>query len=278
MQIVEVADAPDWNARSTALGGVASVKTLMEGKEDTPGNFRMNFGSADEGWQVPRHRHNFDQIRYIAAGEFEYITGKVLPAGWVGYFPEGAPYGPQVRRSGLSMLLIQFGGASGGGFLSKRQRRGAMDTLEKKGRFEKGTLQYIDENGRSHDEYQAFWNEIRGTTFTYPKPRYNDLVLMNPANFDWVASPDAPGIAHKWLGTFSERETRVGFIRVDEGADLTLEAGRSTRLLFSTKGTFSQDGRDYGQFTAVQVEPGDAPLKLKGSTETELLYVQLPVF
>lgn len=277
MQIVGMEDAPDWNARQTALGGVASVKTLLEGKEDTPGNFRMNFGSAEEGWEVPHHRHNFDQIRYIAAGEFEYITGKVLPKGWVGYFPEGAPYGPQVRRSGLSMLLIQFGGASGGGFLSKRQRRGAMDALQKKGHFERGTLQYIDENGRKHDEYQAFWHDIYGTNFTYPKPRYNDLILMNPANYDWIPS-EIPGIAHKWLGTFTERETKVGFIRVDEGASLTVEAGRSSRLLFTTEGAFSHDGKPHGQFTAVHVEPGDAPVQLTALKPTEFLYTQLPVF
>jgi len=63
VQIVETSDAPVFNARSIGVG-VASVKTLLEGKEDTPSNFRMNFGSADEGWEVPRHRHNFVQVRY----------------------------------------------------------------------------------------------------------------------------------------------------------------------------------------------------------------------
>ena len=277
MKIVEVSDAPDWNARSSALGGVASVKTLMEGIEDTPGNFRMNFGSADEGWEVPRHRHNFDQIRFPISGDFEYITGKVLPAGWVGYFPEGMPYGPQVRRTGLVMLLIQFGGASGGGYLSKRQRRAAMDVLEAKGHFERGTLQYIDENGKHFDEYQAFWREIRGTPFVYPKPRYNDLILMNPASFSWIDAPDTPGIAHKWLGTFTERETRVGFIRVDAGATLTIKAGLSTQLLFMAEGSVTHDGRAYGKHTAMSCDPGDPPLILKANKPTEFLYVQLPI-
>jgi hypothetical protein len=277
MQIVEASNAPDWNARSSALGGVASVKTLLEGKEDTPGNFRMNFGSAEEGWEVPRHVHNFDQIRFPIKGEFEYITGKVLPAGWVGYFPEGVPYGPQVRRTGLVMLLLQFGGASGGGYLSKRQRRAAMDALEAKGHFEKNTLQYIDENGRRYDEYQAFWKEIRGTKFAYPKPRYNDLVLMNPASFKWVASAQSPGTSWKWLGTFTERETRVGFARVDPGATLTINAGPSTRLLFMSEGLVSQDGREYGQYTAFSCEPSDHPLQLKASEPSEFLYVQLPI-
>jgi hypothetical protein len=277
MQIIEASDAPVWNARSAALGGVASVKTLLEGKEDTPGNFRMNFGSADEGWEVPRHRHNFDQIRYPISGEFEYMPGKVLPAGWVGYFPEGVPYGPQMRRTGLVMLLLQFGSASGGGYLSKKQRRAAMDVLETKGHFEKGTLKYIDENGRSHDEYQAFWNEIRGTDFVYPKPRYNDLVLMNPENFSWVESEDCPGTAYKWLGSFTERKLRVGFIRVESGATLTIKTGPSTRLLFMAEGVASHEGRDYGKHTAFSLESQDRPLQIKAKEPSEFLYVKLPI-
>jgi hypothetical protein len=278
MRIVEASNAPEWNARTSALGGVASVKTLLEGKEDTPGNFRMNFGSADEGWEVPRHRHNFDQLRFPISGEFEYAPGKVLPAGWVGYFPEGLHYGPQVRRTGLVMLLIQFGGASGGGYLSKRQRREAMDVLETKGHFEKGTLQYIDENGKSHDEYQAFWKHIKGTNFVYPKPRYDGLVLMNPESFAWIEEEDEPGVAYKWLASFTERRLRVGFIRVASGASLTIKPGGSTRLLFQSKGTVSHGGRTYGEHTVFSSEPKDQPLIVQAETPAEFLYVQLPTF
>jgi hypothetical protein len=276
MRIVEAANAPDWNARSTALAGVASVKTLLEGAEDTPGNYRMNFGSAEEGWDVPRHRHNFDQMRFPISGEFEYLPGKILPAGWVGYFPEGVWYGPQTRRTGLLMLLLQFGGASGGGYLSKRQRRGAMDALEQKGHFEKGTLQYIDREGRSVDEYQAFWNEIRGTEFVYPAPRYNDLVLMNPESFAWIPQSGAAGIAYKWLGTFTERKTRVAFVRAHSGATLTINPGPSTRLLFMSKGSASHDGRDYAKYTAFSIEPTDAAVAMKAVEDAEFFYIELP--
>lgn len=37
MQIVEVSDAPIFNARSTAVAGAATVKTLLEGVKNTPG-------------------------------------------------------------------------------------------------------------------------------------------------------------------------------------------------------------------------------------------------
>jgi hypothetical protein len=175
------------------------------------------------------------------------------------------------------MLLIQFGGASGGGYLSKRQRREAMDVLEKKGHFEKGTLQYIDENGIKHDEYQAFWKQIKGSNFVYPTPRYNDLVLMNPESFDWVAD-EAPGVACKWLATFTERRLRVGFIRVNPGASLTIKPGGSTRLLFLAKGMIRHEERDYGEHTALSCEPQDKPLVVTAQKPTEFLYVQLPTF
>src|SRR6202167_6506179 len=43
---------------------------------------------------TPRHRHNFDQIRYVLDGEFSAGTG-AIDAGQCAYFPEGVHYGPQ---------------------------------------------------------------------------------------------------------------------------------------------------------------------------------------
>src|SRR5262249_57825962 len=40
----------------------------------------------------PRHRHNFDQVRFVVSGELEYGPLKCRPGDFI-YFPEGVFYG-----------------------------------------------------------------------------------------------------------------------------------------------------------------------------------------
>ena len=58
----------------------------------------------------------------------------------------------------------------------------------------------------------------RRPSIEYPTPRYNGIVMMNPASFDWKKDKEQNGIARKILGDFTERHSRVGFIRIDKGA------------------------------------------------------------
>jgi hypothetical protein len=39
----------------------------------------------------------------------------------------------------------------------------------------------------------------------YPEPRYNDIIAMNPANYQWVERPGELGVALKWLDSFTGR-------------------------------------------------------------------------
>ena len=70
-----------------------------------------------DGYFTPRHRHNFDQIRYTLSGLQSTGHGD-LAAGEVGYFPEGSYYGPQKQEGECSCLVLQFQGASGERLLS----------------------------------------------------------------------------------------------------------------------------------------------------------------
>src|SRR5262245_56515787 len=113
MKITSAADAPLYDA-GNLREGTNQRKVLATGKENHLGNFRFAFTDGDEGqWKAPRHRHNFEQIRLVVSGKFEYAEGKTIPAGGVGYFPESVHYGPQVRHEGLSLVILQFGGPSG---------------------------------------------------------------------------------------------------------------------------------------------------------------------
>ncbi|WP_326725661.1 hypothetical protein OHT59_45940 [Streptomyces sp. NBC_00243] len=88
-------------------------------------------GRQDADFWMPRHRHNFEQIRLPVRSDMNLGHGLVLREGEVGYFPEGTAYGPQEDALGDAapgervQLVLQFGGASGCGFMSIEQRRRA---------------------------------------------------------------------------------------------------------------------------------------------------------
>src|SRR5215467_11923517 len=75
-------------------GGI-DFKRLIQGAPGTPDNFEFSLVRTAGDYYTPRHRHNFDQIRFCLEGSMNYAPGKNLDAGTVGYFPEGTFYGPQ---------------------------------------------------------------------------------------------------------------------------------------------------------------------------------------
>jgi hypothetical protein len=259
--------------------GIQDSRLLLCGEDGTPDNFKLNVSYAVTDWKAPRHRHNFDQIRYAIDGEFVYADGKVLPPGWVAYFPEGIHYGPQIRKQGLVLMLCQVGGASGNGFLSKMQRRNAHDELAKKGTFHKGVYTWYDESGQKHnqDSSEAVSEHAMGGKIIYPKPRYNDIILMNPDSYEWIETNEH-GIAQKWIGTFTERETRVGFYRVDEGATLNAGLLDVKELLFLAKGSVICNGQDFPKHSAFEFDAQEGPVAIKAKEPVEFLTIHLPKF
>jgi hypothetical protein len=278
MRVSEAATAESGDIGETRDGEQDS-KLLLTGKPGTPGNYKFNITRAVSEWVAPRHHHNFDQVRLPIHGEFVYGKDKILPPGWVGYFPAGVYYGPQIRRKDMLLALCQFGGAEGHGFLAKEQRKAAFERLQKKGRFENGAFIYTDAEGKvhKHDGSEAVYEEATGGKVTYPEPRYPEAITMNPASFSWMET-DAPGVYTKWLGTFTEREFRLGFIKVEKGATVDGGLHRASEILFVYKGSIGHNGKDYPQYTAFGFEAKEGPIPLKAAQDTELFCVQLPKF
>jgi hypothetical protein len=278
MQLTLTANAPP--SDSSVREDIQKTTMLLEGKEDSPNNFFVNLMYALGEHHGPLHHHDFDQIRFPIEGEFVYAPGKVLQEGWVGYFPEGTYYGPQIRRPGLLLFYAQFGGASGGGHLSRHQRRSARDQLSAKGTLAKGMFTYTDDDGavQTMDAHEAMGEVTRGTKRDYPAPRYNDVIAMNPANFSWISDHDAPGITYKWLGTFNERGTRVGFIGLEAGSTLNVGLHSAPELLFLTKGSVVCRGQACPRHSALALDPFEGPVPITAVEPAEFLCIQLPSF
>jgi hypothetical protein len=282
MRIGHVDQATDYYAEAGNIRtGARTVKNLLTGAEGAKDNYKFAFsyGAEGESWESPRHRHLFEQVRHVIDGEYVIARNKVLPAGWVGYFPESAYYGPQVKSPSLKMVTLQFGGPSGLGFYSAAQRRDAMVSLRARGRFDNGIYSWTAEGGTAHNEDagEAVWREVFGEV-AYPRPRYDGIVLIDPSNFAWVKDAAAPGVWRKKLGTFSEREIKIALIRLDSGARLSLGSEPAAEVMFLKHGAVTHDGRVHGPLTAFGTTAAEQPGSLTASEDAELLYVKLPTF
>ena len=257
--------------------GKLDNRDLMVGKEGDPRNFRLALGLAETDWLTPRHHHNFEQIRFPLEGEFQYAEGKVLPAGWVGYFPEGVHYGPQIRHKGLYMLLLQFGGASGHGFFSEHQYVSGQEALKKKGTIAKGKFSFTDKDGKEQvlDLWEAMYQEVTGKKPVYPDPRYNDIITMNPANFSWMPDREAPGVSRKQLGVFTERKTTISQIRLEKGASIEVGGCPGPDLLFVYKGALEVNGQQVPLHSAIGFEAFESTAVIRATEPSEIFRAQI---
>jgi hypothetical protein len=269
-------------------GGGLATKLLLAGEEGAKENFRLTLGRDRGGHENPRHHHNFDQIRMSLQGSLCITPKKELEQGRVGYFPEGTWYGPQAPATSERItLVLQFGGASGQGFISTRQMQGAYDELARVGAFEAGVFHRRDgpnnkSGGRKNqDAFEAIWEHVSGRTLTYPPPRYDEPILMNPAPFAWVPDPEQHGVAKKLLGRFTERGTRIELLRLDEGARLAAGEADTRLLLFALSGAGEAAGERWEEHAAFQIEPlvsgKDGRATIAATAPAELLAIALPM-
>ena len=195
-----------------------------------------------------------------------------MDEGSVGYFPESVHYGPQDRPEGLEMMVIQFGGASGSGFLSTPRREAANEALKKKGEFKNGIFTWYDEKGQKHnmDGSAACFEEATGKKLVFAPPRYDDIVLMNSQTYDWIET-ETPGVSTKLVGTFTERGTRIGFIKIEAGANFNTGSRSSIEVLFMSKGSIMVHGKTYGEKTAIELLPSDKPVDIKANEQIPTL-------
>jgi len=107
------------------------------------------------------------------------------------------------------------------------------------------------------------------------EPRYDDVVVMNPDAYQWVET-GTPGVSTKLLGTFTERNTQIGFIKVDAGATFNTGSRSQIEVLFMSRGNVTVNGRTYGEKTAIELLPSDGPVDIKANEESLFFTVTLP--
>lgn len=250
--------------------GDISFKHLLRGVAGSPQNYELMIAHSGAGFPSPPHHHNFDQIRFCLQGEFGGLR-----EGQCGYYPEGAWYSIDSTES--QVLLLQFGGASGSGFVNFPQLFKAYEELSQRGEFREGRFHPSGQGAeaQSTDGYEALWEHINGRKLSYPQPRYANPIVMQPDAFAWT--PIAEGVQEKNLGIFSERMLGIFMLKVASGISYSLSATRTPTLLYVLSGPNPSTDEPWREGAAAELSPGE-DVVIRGSSEIVVALVRLHEF
>ena len=135
-----------------------------------------------------------------------------------------------------------------------------MEALEKFGTFDKGIFYRNDDPApgerKNQDSFEAVWEHINQRKLEYPKPRYDEPVLMRPQNFEWLAT-DQAGLAIKPLGCFTERRVDVSLLKLAAGAHIRIAPRPGKQVAFITDGSGRVSANDLRQHSAFSLDVGE---------------------
>ena len=277
---MQIAHAEDSAQINSVRGKEREFKTLLNGDDTALDNFRLYFVRQKGEVDIPRHKHNFDQIRVcLEGGKQNFGKDKWIAPGEIAYFPEGTPYGPEQSNTERLSITLQFGGASGSGFVSSARLHKAMDEMKEFGTFEKGVFKRVGQlapgEKRNQDAYEAVWEHVNKRKLVYPKARYGEAILMKPENFDWEPSDDQPGFAAKNLCSFSERSLQFSMAKLTPGARGLKHSRGGIQIGFVVQGTGTVNGQALRKHSAFS---GREDFALSSDEGMEVLLIGLPIF
>lgn len=279
MKAVSVEDI-DWKQYPGQRAITIRYRGLLKGEHGRPDNYELalNHFEDEQGSFSPRHRHNFEQFRYAFDTPLNYAPNKDIPPGQIGYFPEGAYYGPQTIAHEAYMLIVQFGGASGSGYLGWDELMRATNELKEKGSFEKGVFTWTEDGKRfNKDGYEAVWEHANKKKIEYCKPRYREPIVIDPEAFSWIPAEGHPGVAVREFGVFGERRAATSQIRLKSGSHYTLTTNSGPLLVYVLTGALEYENRSYPEGSAMEVVKGDHA-KVSATGDTLLLTFTMPDF
>lgn len=279
MKVQRYEDVPVAGAASKGFrSGDIEFRDLMVGDEGRPDNFGLQMVDVPGGYATPRHRHNFEQVRIMLEGSFGFGPGQLQEEGSIGYFCEGTYY-TQDGRGKSKTLLLQIGGPTGQGFMSRRQLRAGIDALRARGEFVDGVYTWLDKNGKKHnqDSYEAVWEHVFGRAVGYPKPQYDAPILMRPERYRYSAVDGQPGVSIKRIARFNDRGLDLSQLQVAAGARCLLDAQSQPYLLFCIDGRGQIGGQSYVRWTSAYCQRGER-VTIEAKQTSEFHMIGIPVF
>ena len=254
-------------------------KRLIDLDDGGPNDFDFVIVRIDGEYFAPRHRHNWGQVRCELEGSQNYMPGRDITKGALGYFPEGTMYGPQNVKGPMVQALLQFGGPSGYGYMSHRDVNRGVQELSRTGTFAKGNYETANAQGEKTitDGYEATWAQVKGEPLVYPKAQYGEPILIFPERFDWEPQELHPGTFERHLGVFSNGHVEIRMVKADEGARYVQGGAERRELLFVEEGELTSDVCSLGPQSALYTGEGES-LALTVTQAFRGLAVTLPSF
>ena len=270
MDVVNADEMPWGESLVRQRGGNIAHKLLFEGKEKSPDNYMLVLAKEANDFYSPRHRHPWDQVRFCLEGKIPIAKGMFVDAGEIAYFPESVVYGPQEGGTDRIVLLLQFGGASGQGFIGVKRLNAALEALKQEGRFEKGL--FVRERGegrKRQDAYEAIWEHVTGQSLRYAEPAYKAPIVMRPTALPWTAT-SASGVMERRVGVFPRRGLVIRMLWLAAGSKLELPAEDAMRLLFVVAGGGRIGRKTLQRHSAVRIGSGETA-ELRSAEGAQLL-------
>lgn len=281
MRIVHADDVPYKKPNTNHREGDIAFKRLMQGAPGGIRNFEFLIAKTGGRFFGPRHRHNFEQIRLGLSGTLGKGKTDTIAPGQIGYYPENCYY--QIDSSESEIVLLQFAGPSGWGYLSYDQLYAGSAELAKLGTFKDGVFyrhpgtNLAPGQKKQQDGYEAIWEHVYGRPIEYPKPRFEAPILMNPDNYPWVPEAGAPGVARRHIASFSERRVEIAEIKLEAGARTEEQAPEAPRFLFVRAGEGSAAGAPIRKHSLVELAAGENAA-LTAVSGLHILTISMPVF
>jgi ChrR Cupin-like domain len=240
----------------------------------------LSYMIVPDGYGVPRHRHNCDQIRYILGGTQNIGPNHDMLPGECGFFPEGAHYGPQAQKGDCLCLLLQFQGASGDRLLTSDELNATYAKMIAEGAvFENGIYRGRKPDGtpENKDSYAAIYEAHEGRKLAFARPRYREPVMMFPDRFRWTKDRHRPGIETKSLGTFTEQRTSVSLVRILPNAMLNPQPDADAEIRFVIDGTVDIGGRHCRNGTYLFIPTGATAPAMQSPSGATFFSIMLPM-
>jgi len=98
MHVIDTAVIPWTLVSKSNRPGRVHRKLVHEGSVSPGVGYTADLVQYEGGYgtfSAPRHKHNFDQIRYVVSGDPDFGHYQVASPGQSAFFPAGAAYGPE---------------------------------------------------------------------------------------------------------------------------------------------------------------------------------------
>ena len=212
---------------------------------------------AEPYYHSPRHRHTFQQVRYVLSGKMKY--GKdVYQKDDCLYLPEGSYYGPiKPVDSGeqLHFADIQFDGFSGIPYPDPDEVIDAQKALEKIGTFKEGVYTFPD--GRNRDAYEAILEKISGKKIEYPDPWLNGYTVIRTPKINWRPHESLKGVRIKDLALFFSKGPNLKLINIEKGNILPSSKSPCNIAVFLLEGKLSFNSKNYEKLSYFMLPSGE---------------------